>query len=716
MGLKGSNDTAVVMSDNHDQSRDSAPDRGGSESSENGASGPSRSHFTIAINYASLSGNDEQAGNDAANTAFTPMILRFADVPSDTSSGRLNEVIALASEYIFQTLTRDQRRHSGLTREAFEKLEVQKVDTLDEKTCAICYDDLINDPKDFASTSSKRGREEIGSAESPNSKRQRNEEAAPLPHQEGLPENESDQRVDTELPDPESSAQHTGEQEGGQEDTPTYGHSATVLPCGHVFGRECLYKWTTEHNSCPICRAPILSEEELQALHSSDDTSSRGNNGPDATQQSTFESIRRLLYERSPEPAVVNTIRENQLNTSSAESITTGTTASNQTDGSRVTENSNTNENRQQPESAQDITNDTNNQSRTFSTSFIFFLSDPNANQPTALTTPPVANTGVTPTAAATTATSPAATGERSTENQQATNPVPVNTADNNTTHAAGRTNTPVITHFNDLPEDNQRLLGNIRAILRRAHEERTSTGRGNDDNNDDNNNNNTATNAENTNSQQNSHLGHDFAQTTRRFFNLLPLLGRRQQGQNTNTQIPSNIQPPPANPHTDPALENRYSAYLEHLNTLRNGNRPSSEANGSRFRLPSFFRLGRNTAGHRHEGGSRTSAPLSNPQIDPLLSSNIFSSGVASYRHANGVRTVNFTGDIPEPPNQTSQTSSSNVDSTTTNSQPTSANIASHTEESSNNHAENPEISAVHTERATSDGNQNNVTDATNE
>ena len=36
-----------------------------------------------------------------------------------------------------------------------------------------------------------------------------------------------------------------------------------VLPCSHRFHNECIEPWITSHNSCPICRAPIVEEDEL---------------------------------------------------------------------------------------------------------------------------------------------------------------------------------------------------------------------------------------------------------------------------------------------------------------------------------------------------------------------------------------------------------------------------------------------------------------------
>ena len=35
-----------------------------------------------------------------------------------------------------------------------------------------------------------------------------------------------------------------------------------VLPCSHRFHNECIEPWIISHNSCPICRAPIVEPEE----------------------------------------------------------------------------------------------------------------------------------------------------------------------------------------------------------------------------------------------------------------------------------------------------------------------------------------------------------------------------------------------------------------------------------------------------------------------
>lgn len=42
--------------------------------------------------------------------------------------------------------------------------------------------------------------------------------------------------------------------------------SAVQGACRHVFCRECIARWLADHNSCPLCRAPLVLEELAQAV------------------------------------------------------------------------------------------------------------------------------------------------------------------------------------------------------------------------------------------------------------------------------------------------------------------------------------------------------------------------------------------------------------------------------------------------------------------
>lgn len=35
----------------------------------------------------------------------------------------------------------------------------------------------------------------------------------------------------------------------------------TLLPCGHLYDRECITKWLGEHNQCPVCRHELQTDD-----------------------------------------------------------------------------------------------------------------------------------------------------------------------------------------------------------------------------------------------------------------------------------------------------------------------------------------------------------------------------------------------------------------------------------------------------------------------
>ena len=84
--------------------------------------------------------------------------------------------------------------------------------------------------------------------------------------------------------------------------------------CRHVFCRECISRWLADHNSCPLCRAPLVLEElslavpwpdergiELRPLGKDDAKSSAGSDEKRADKEEKLEEISppsaRLLQE-----------------------------------------------------------------------------------------------------------------------------------------------------------------------------------------------------------------------------------------------------------------------------------------------------------------------------------------------------------------------------------------------------------------------------------
>lgn len=557
-------------------------------------------HLTISINYANI-GSDGNNGNGNGTTerSFSPVVLRFANVPDNTSNERFSQIIALASEYIFQTLIRNTQRPRGISKEAFEKLELRDISSLDDKTCPICYEDLVNEP----SVRDKRPRTEDEIKNGSNKRR----------CQEG-----SDDTGEGSVRRAEAVENEQAErQEEAQEDEePTYAHSAAVLPCGHVFGRECLYKWTAEHNSCPICRAPILSEEEMRQMSEAENT----NTGGESAQQTNFdngtlESIRRLLYDNNSEQGNQEAGRQPTSQSPAAEGNT------NETDGTNSTG-----------------TPAEERRSNLGPSTHGFVIFAPN------LVFLPGNNNGETNTEAnGESGTDPANQQSDATRNEASSS----NDNETNNANAADQASGPRIRNIDDLPNGLHDIIRSVTEAIHRQPLPPTSRPLDGSSETQD-----VDNNPPNTN-----HSSAEPNSSARRFINLIPIFGSRNNGPQSTEQDSANI--------NDPALENRYRAYIQHLESLRNGNTTTQDSSSSRFRLPSFFRLGRSIRQHQHSGG-RSSEPTPSTPSEQPQPSNLFSSGVASYRNGNGVRTFNFTGEMPQPPNrsddtQQEQTSNSN-------------------------------------------------------
>ncbi|ROW15241.1 hypothetical protein VPNG_02963 [Cytospora leucostoma] len=62
------------------------------------------------------------------------------------------------------------------------------------------------------------------------------------------------------------------------------GDEVTVLPCKHWFHGECVVMWLKEHNTCPVCRAPIERRE-------GNDSGGNGEEGSSSGQQQRRSSV-----------------------------------------------------------------------------------------------------------------------------------------------------------------------------------------------------------------------------------------------------------------------------------------------------------------------------------------------------------------------------------------------------------------------------------------
>ncbi|KAK8010379.1 hypothetical protein PG990_009344 [Apiospora arundinis] len=64
------------------------------------------------------------------------------------------------------------------------------------------------------------------------------------------------------------------------------GDEVVVLPCKHWFHEECVVLWLKEHNTCPICRAPVEGESAGQSQRNDAPASANSEAGPSSTTSS----------------------------------------------------------------------------------------------------------------------------------------------------------------------------------------------------------------------------------------------------------------------------------------------------------------------------------------------------------------------------------------------------------------------------------------------
>lgn len=228
--------------------------------------------------------------NALPNSSF---VLSFRDVPTSTPQSRLESIISIAAELAVRRFTELSSRPKGISQEAFNTLPVMKISELTKQEkdigCSICYEPYEDEQEE----DNKRKRdddEEDNKEVNDKIKKQKSNPTATDPTVPVTPHT-----VETPL-QPASEAATTAPNTAipaptveSEEANPSYLHSATKLTCDHIFGRECLFKWTRLENTCPLCRHKIIESEE-------EDPNNQTFQAARNSTTEAFERIRNLLY------------------------------------------------------------------------------------------------------------------------------------------------------------------------------------------------------------------------------------------------------------------------------------------------------------------------------------------------------------------------------------------------------------------------------------
>ncbi|QHS72353.1 ubiquitin-protein ligase SAN1 [Saccharomyces paradoxus] len=310
---RGTNTSPNNIENNNNSNSASAQLNSGTEQTRNITVSIQYSYFTPErLAHLSNISNNGNTENNSATSASTiapgtgpsfgigngghqpdgALVLSFRDVPASTPQDRLNSFISVAAQLAMERFNRLLNRPKGITKDEFDKLPVLPVSDLPKTEgplCSICYDEY-EDESDPSKTKRKRDSEDEGESEG-TKKRKDNEGAlnTRIIAGNGSGPSITNAAVVEQPPDLHD-----------EETNPSYKHSPIKLPCGHIFGRECIYKWSRLENSCPLCRQKISESAGVQRAAQQDTDEVAAN-------EAAFERIRRVLYD----PTAANNTNEN---------------------------------------------------------------------------------------------------------------------------------------------------------------------------------------------------------------------------------------------------------------------------------------------------------------------------------------------------------------------------------------------------------------------
>lgn len=284
----------------------------------NSGSGTPVTGTSAAVNTDTTAGANTAAGGaqiPGGRTPFPPgvVFLQFRDIPEGNSQERLQTIMSIASELAVRRMVDISalRFNKGISKEDFESLPVIPIKALDttvrDEGCSICYEPFV-DPK---SESKKRSRgeddEEKKKQEESNKRptpdtgvgattRTSSVETAMVPGSttitataETLPATPNSRDTTSSNSNENASNSNSNNTTPNDEEiNPSYDHSAVEVPCKHVFGRECLFKWCKLENTCPLCRH-VIAESNNTPMHVDPQQAA-------STTNAAFQRIHDLLY------------------------------------------------------------------------------------------------------------------------------------------------------------------------------------------------------------------------------------------------------------------------------------------------------------------------------------------------------------------------------------------------------------------------------------
>ena len=178
----------------------------------------------ITVNYMFLDGTE---GDGPGRTGS--LVVTLPNNPSNREPRAIQQFISLATRMAYLVLVNNTTRKRGITPDKFREFPVKPLLTLNEQSCAICFE--------------------------------RFEEIHPI--DDDLDCITKKRKMNLREPTPTATSSNDREHNTTLEScSAEWKHVPVELPCGHIFGQSCLAHWLNDNRSCPLCRKNLCEGEE----------------------------------------------------------------------------------------------------------------------------------------------------------------------------------------------------------------------------------------------------------------------------------------------------------------------------------------------------------------------------------------------------------------------------------------------------------------------
>jgi len=234
----------------------------------------------ITVNYVFSDENNPQNPNRSGS-----LVMTLPNNSSNRDPRIIQEFIRLATQMAYSTIV-NLNKEKGITIDKFNSFDIKTLEELkDTRECSICFEEYIA----FSNNNDKKRSIVEGSKSHEDT----------LVKKRKLNNNDSDSTTNTSSASSASSTSYTlptsansteassaSDQNESRpkylsEFTGTFEHLPVQMPCGHIFGKSCLFEWLKNHSSCPLCRDSVSESNTNEA--SSTEVNGNMQNNPNIT-------------------------------------------------------------------------------------------------------------------------------------------------------------------------------------------------------------------------------------------------------------------------------------------------------------------------------------------------------------------------------------------------------------------------------------------------